>query len=81
MSENSNQSNRPTHAIWQVTGEGKDKKGYWNRVGSGWMNRDLKGLNLRFDSIPLSGRVVVREITDQDNANEQGAGAAQGGAQ
>ena len=66
MTKKSNESNRPTHAIWQVQGEGD--KARWNRVGAAWMHKDLKGANLKFDSIPLSGRVVVREITEQDNA-------------
>ena len=79
MSKKSNETNRPTHAIWQVQGEGD--KARWNRVGAAWMHKDLKGANLKFDSIPLSGRVVVREITEQDNAAEQNQAAAQGGAE
>jgi hypothetical protein len=40
------------------------------------------GANLKFDSIPLNGRVVVREITEQDNASgEYNAAAGEGGAQ
>ena len=72
MSKKSNEtSNRPTHAIWQVTGEGE--KARWNRVGAAWMHSDKKGANLKFDSFPLSGRIVVREITEEDNAGTNGA--------
>jgi hypothetical protein len=78
MSKKPKESNRPTHAIWQVTGEGD--KSRWNRVGSAWMHKDAKGANLIFDSIPLSGRVVVREITELDNTADDGA-ANQGGQQ
>lgn len=78
MSKKSNESNRPTHAIWQVTGEGE--KSRWHRVGSAWLHNDAKGANLKFDSFPLSGRVVVREITAQDNDQQTGADA-QGGEQ
>lgn len=56
-------SNRPTHAIWQVIGEGE--KPYWVRVGSAWANRDGKGLTLKFDAYPVSGRTVVREFTER----------------
>ncbi len=79
MTKKSNETNRPTHAIWQVQGEGD--KARWNRVGAAWMHKDLKGANLKFDSIPLSGRVVVREITEQDNAADNNEAAAQGGAE
>lgn len=65
MSNKSDNTNRPTHAIWQVNGEGD--KARWTRVGAAWMRKDLKGANMKFDSFPLSGRIVVREITEQDN--------------
>lgn len=79
MSKNSNENKKPTHAIWQVTGEGE--KSRWNRVGSAWMHKDKKGANLIFDSIPLSGRVVVREIAELDNASDDFKVASEGGAQ
>lgn len=67
MSNPTNNKNRPTHAIWQVQGEGE--KSRWTRVGSAWMHKDLKGANLKFDSIPLSGRVVMREIAEDAKAD------------
>ncbi len=79
MSKKPNETNRPTHAIWQVQGEGD--KARWNRVGAAWMHKDLKGANLKFDAIPLSGRVVIREITEQDNAGDNFNAASEGGAQ
>jgi len=79
MSKKPKESNRPTHAIWQVSGDGE--KARWTRIGSAWMHKDAKGANLIFDSIPLSGRVVVREITEQDEAGEQFNEASQGGQQ
>lgn len=80
MSKKSNDTNRPTHTIWQVEGEGE--KARWSRVGAAWMHKDLKGANLKFSSFPLSGRVVMREISEQDNqAGEEFNGASHGGAQ
>ncbi len=79
MSEKSNNTNRPTHAIWHVNGEGE--KARWTRIGSSWMHKDKKGSNLKFDCLPLTGRVVLREITEQDNTTEDFNGASQGGAQ
>jgi hypothetical protein len=63
-----NQSKRPTHAIFQVIGEGK--KGRWLRVGAGWANKDGKGLLLVFDAYPVVGRTIIREVTEK----EDGAG-------
>jgi hypothetical protein len=77
MSKKPNDTNRPTHAIWQVQGEGD--KARWTRVGAAWLHKDTKGANLIFDSFPLSGRVVVREITEQDNAGDDFNGASQAG--
>lgn len=53
-------TSKPTHAIYQVFGN--DDKARWQRIGSGWMNKDRQGLNLTFDSLPINGRIVAREI-------------------
>jgi hypothetical protein len=79
MSEKSNETNRPTHAIWQVNGEGD--KARWTRVGAAWLHKDGKGTNLKFDAFPMSGRVVIREVTEQDNAGDKTETASQGGQQ
>lgn len=50
---------KPTHVIYQVFGN--DDQAVWQRIGAGWMNSDRKGLNLTFNSLPITGRVVVRE--------------------
>ena len=58
MTANS-ETKRPSHIVWQVRGEGE--KSRWTRIGAGWPNRDGKGLSLKFDAYPLTGRIVVRE--------------------
>ncbi|WP_208352743.1 hypothetical protein [Pseudaestuariivita rosea] len=60
---NDTNTNRPTHIIYQVTGEGETS--YWHRVGAAWANKDGKGLSLKFDAIPLHGRIMIREIGDE----------------
>ena len=72
--DNKTNSNKPTHGIYQVIGD--DDNARWFRVGSAWMHKDLKGINLKFDSFPLSGRTVIREIDASNNGN-----AAKGGDQ
>ncbi len=61
--ETETKTNRPTHAIWQVI-DGTEKA-RWIRVGAGWANKDGKGLSLIFDSYPVVGRIVVREVSEQ----------------
>lgn len=68
---------RPTHAIYVVLGE--DDKARWNKIGAAWLHKDKKGANLDFTSFPLAGRIVVREVTEKDQAEANGA--ATGGQQ
>lgn len=58
MTTNTNKPKQPSHIIWQVLGE--DDKSRWIRVGAGWANKDGKGLTLKFDAYPVTGRTVVR---------------------
>lgn len=67
-------SNKPTHAIYQVIGD--DDHAKWLRVGTAWMHKDQKGASLKFDSFPLSGRTVLREIKETDNADGKKGGAS-----
>ncbi len=71
MTKNTNETKRPTHAIYQVQGE-KDKA-RWNRVGSAWPHKDGKGMNLVFDAFPLNGRIQLREIAEKNGESENAA--------
>lgn len=62
--------NRPTHGVYHVQGEGD--KAFWTKIGAAWLHKDERGANLIFDCIPLSGRVVVREL-GEDNGENKGA--------
>lgn len=70
MSNKTKQPKNPTHAIYQVIGDGE--KARWIRVGAGWANKDGKGLNLKFDAYPVVGHIAVREITKQDETADNG---------
>lgn len=54
---------------WHVTQKGE--KSYWNKVGAAWMHRDEKGYTLQLESLPVGGRVVLRQPFD--DANERGS--------
>jgi hypothetical protein len=61
---------QPTHVVWQVIGE--NDKAKWIRVGAGWENKDGKGISLVFDAYPVTGRTVIREVTESEEAQTQG---------
>lgn len=79
MSKKNNNTNRPTHIIWHVEGEGE--KARWTRIGAAWMHKDSKGANLIFSLMPLGGRTLLREMTEQDDAQDVFNTEANGGAQ
>ena len=48
----------PTHIAYQVREGGQ--KGYWNRIGVAWANKDGKGFNIQLECVPLDGRITLR---------------------
>ncbi len=54
---------KPTHRLYQVTGDGD--KAFWREIGAAWPNKDGHGFTLMPSAIPLSGRIVMREITER----------------
>lgn len=59
-----NTSNRPTHRLFHVTGEGEQAN--WTRIGAAWPHKDSKGFNVDLEYIPQKpGRIVLREQTNQ----------------
>jgi hypothetical protein len=52
-----NASRSPSHVAYHVRpGTGK---GFWNRVGVAWTNRD-GGFTVQLDTLPLDGRIVCQ---------------------
>lgn len=52
-------SNRPTHAVYVVEGEGENA--FWTKVGAAWAHDDSEGFSITLTAIPLTGRLVVRK--------------------
>jgi hypothetical protein len=71
------ESNRPTHAIYVIHGEGKKER--WTRIGAAWQHKDKQGFSLSFEAYPAgTGRVVLRVPTEKDAAEtETGNGGQQ----
>lgn len=66
MSEDnaSESARRPDFIAYNVQ-ESKDRKGYWNKVGAAWRHRDGQGYDIHLDSLPVNGRVTLRELREE----------------
>ena len=51
-------SRSPSHVAYHVR-DGGSGKGFWNRVGVAWTNRD-GGFTVQLDALPLDGRIVCQ---------------------
>lgn len=54
---------KPTHRIYRVIGEGKSAN--WTPIGAAWPNQDGMGYSINCDAIPLTGRLVMRVISER----------------
>ena len=59
-----NSTNKPTHAVFHVTGEGKNT--WWSQIGCGWANKDGEGINFVMNYTPqVPGNLVIRKIKEK----------------
>jgi hypothetical protein len=64
---------KPSHKAFVVEdrgGEGEDNA-FWTRVGSAWPHKDGRGLNVVLAALPANGRLVLREYTEEDAAEDE----------
>jgi len=68
-------SNLPSHRIYAVTKEGKQK--YWRAIGAAWAHEDGEGFSLKVDYLPLvkDAQIVLRKpkATETEPAPESEA--------
>lgn len=68
MAEKS-ESRLPTHRVYSVIRrEGQDD--YWLNLGLVFVHKDGKGFNIMLQAFPLDGKIVCREIAENDDAEE-----------
>jgi len=61
------QPNAPTHRAYSVIKrEGQDD--YWLNLGLAFPHKDGGGFNIILQAFPLDGKIVVREIGDDEAA-------------
>ncbi len=54
---------KPTHRLYRVVGDGDGA--IWTPIGAAWPHADNLGFSVACDAIPLSGRLVLRFITER----------------
>ncbi|MGD9785687.1 MAG: CHC2 zinc finger domain-containing protein [Hyphomicrobiaceae bacterium] len=66
-------SGKPSHKAFAVEdrGEGDDKDAFWTRIGSVFAHADGKGYNIVLSALPINGRIVLREFTDDDAKSDE----------
>lgn len=57
---------KPTHRLYRVTGDGD--KASWTPIGAAWQHADGHGFSITCDAVPLQGRIVLRRITERNEA-------------
>ena len=69
---------RPTHKVLAVTERrtGDDTKSYYTKIGVAFPIKNGAGLSLQMDALPLNGRLIVLEITDDEAPDEAARPAA-----
>ncbi|HEX3886587.1 MAG TPA: hypothetical protein VHW05_03735 [Phenylobacterium sp.] len=60
---------KPTHRLYRVVGNGSDA--FWTPIGAAWPNKDGMGFSLSCDALPLTGRIVMRTITEREEGGGQ----------
>jgi hypothetical protein len=61
------QPSTPTHRAYSVIKrDGQDD--YWLNLGLAFPHKDGSGLNIILQAFPLDGKIVLREITDDEAA-------------
>jgi hypothetical protein len=59
-----NNTNRPSHRLFNVTGDGDTAR--WTDIGVAWTSKDGKGFTMVLNAIPVNGRVVMRLNEEKD---------------
>ncbi len=57
---------KPTHRLFRVVGDGESS--IWTPIGAAWPNKDGLGFSINCEALPLSGRIVMRTITERSKA-------------
>lgn len=68
----------PDYIAYTVRDGGPGKDASWNRVGAGWEHRDGRGVDLSLSSLPVDGRISLREARKEAFKEQRREGQAHG---
>lgn len=57
----------PSHNVFTVEDRGDNEDPFWLKIGAAWAHKDGKGFNLTLSALPLDGRLVLREPTENED--------------
>ena len=63
-------ASKPTHEVFFVKDLGKDKKGFWTKIGAAWQHKDTTGMQVKLDLMPTdlgAGDLVILEATEKED--------------
>jgi hypothetical protein len=65
-----NDTKKPTHVAYNVRDykKGDTQDSDWTRVGAAWEHKDGEGFDIHLESLPLSGRIVLRKNKPKEKA-------------
>lgn len=49
----------PDLIAWHVAQKGENA--FWSKIGASWSHKDGKGMTLQLDTLPMNGRIVLRQ--------------------
>lgn len=77
LQRTSTMGTRPTHKVLAVTErpDGNSSKSHFTRIGVAWPIKGGAGLSLQLDALPVNGRLIVMEFTDDDMPSHDGVSA------
>ncbi|KSV67270.1 hypothetical protein N182_34120 [Sinorhizobium sp. GL2] len=58
-------SNRPTHAVYVVEGEGDNA--FWTKIGAAWPHEDGDGFNITLKAMPIDGKLSLRKVKPKND--------------
>ena len=64
--ENIAAAKAPSHIAYHVR-NGNSDKGYWTRIGAAWAHADGNGFNIQIETLPMDGRITLRNASEQSS--------------
>lgn len=61
-----NETRMPTHRAYTTQERAGREKPAWKEIGAIWQHKDGHGFDIILFALPLDGRIIAREIRDQE---------------